>query len=370
MTPIPCTPPATENGAYFALAGGPPTVVSSGVSITVNAAKNHAAGSNSLLTVTYNASAAVAQLVQNTTHASRAWIYKNVSGNEYTTTQPMVLNSIGGPSAPAEVDTWATNDTVNLLQPVQVNIVDFEPVREDYAAYTNSSYIYQLTIFDPLGGGQSSVVLGTGVNVYESRSQRIISGGRFSEDWFLGLANFFDDGGIRAATGVDWFGGALPSTAIFTEIAGYFSEFDGDAIIGGTNYLYGQSGWGQVYIDGLINIAPGGDAVIEQGQYGGNYIYGSAAGNFEPDHATVRYHQGAGGAATYFTAPNLISPGFKLNFEPQTVGCVLLAGGASLTTAPSGTCNVAVTVANLDANLGASIGCIGAPNGGSVCNEL
>lgn len=114
---------ANEKGGSLVIKGGTPTVITSGVVLAGVTAKNRTLGANSPLIATLGATAAVGQMVINTTagKSSRAWVVRSLGANSFELSQPLAPASLATPSAaPAEVDTWANTDTVNLVAPIQV----------------------------------------------------------------------------------------------------------------------------------------------------------------------------------------------------------------------------------------------------------
>ena len=65
----------------------------------------------------------VGELLINTTHASHAFVYKNVSGNTWIVSQPLTSWTPPTITFPSEVDTWATGDAVTAYTLPLVNLV-------------------------------------------------------------------------------------------------------------------------------------------------------------------------------------------------------------------------------------------------------
>ena len=99
-------------------------------------------------------------LLQRTTNPSRAFIYKTAGGSNWFVSQPVALQSIPQSAVPAEVDTWVSTNSVNLLTPVSVNVVEFAPTIGDFnGGFTNVGYLTQLVDFDPSGNGPDNIYL-------------------------------------------------------------------------------------------------------------------------------------------------------------------------------------------------------------------
>jgi hypothetical protein len=144
-------------------------------------AKNRAAGQ--LLNATLPAGATADMLVVNTTHASRAWIYKNVSGNTWSISQPIApqstsLEAFIFAGNPTEVDTWTNGDTINIYQPVKVNLGYISPkmIGINTTSFSNALCLYQLTVLEP--GAFDDVLWlkdGASVSMIECKSNKLVN---------------------------------------------------------------------------------------------------------------------------------------------------------------------------------------------------
>ena len=168
--------PYLEAGAYAVIQGtlGAAQQIATGTLGTVTA-KNRT--TPQLLNAILTSGLSVGQLIVNATHSSRAWLYKNVTGNTWAISQPLAPISIPSLSAATEVDTWTTGDTYTVYQPVQVNIAQVNPNYTDYSSGFNTGvFLYQLQVFDPRGATDDLLTLGqSGVAIMESGVQRVIS---------------------------------------------------------------------------------------------------------------------------------------------------------------------------------------------------
>lgn len=169
--------PNLANNASFILQGplDTTTQVATGTLASV-VAKNRS--TPALLQATLSASAAVGQLLVNTTHAARCWLYKSLGANAFSLTQPLVAMSAAPLSTgnQTEVDTFTSGDSYTLYKPwsiniarFSVNVVDLDPV-----SFGSGGYIRNLTIFDPAGAGNDGCRLGTPTYVQESFAQRLL----------------------------------------------------------------------------------------------------------------------------------------------------------------------------------------------------
>jgi len=338
--------PYVSQGALVTFEGATPTVVTSGVSLGGVVAKSRTAGSNSLLQANLGATGAVSQLLQNTTHASRAWSYKSLGANAFSIDQPIALAAAPPTlqtTVPAEVDTWATSDSVNLLTPIALNIADFRPTVVDFnSAKTNLAELYQLTVYDPQGAGHDKVYIGAHVLAQEVQFQRLMS-------LTPGAAgNAFSVGTSGATWGSPTFQncqflGGVESFGSFRIVAGNFqgfgnqiysgsgtAVFDGDFIFGSsTTLISGTFSLGMVYLDaGLTSFGTNFISSVS-GNYGGHVIYGSSGNNISLD-AASHFRNASGTFAAAFTAPNLVSPGIIMNgastacsFASGTITCAI-----------------------------------------------
>ena len=347
--------PSLRAGSYVSLQGTAPGVT--GATFTRNVTKSRAAGTNRLLSGSFSAGApATGIMVQNTTAAkfSRAFVYTTAGGANWNLTQPLALQSV--PTTvfvPAEVDTWNTGDTVNLLSLVAVNLVMFAPqVPDTSAAVDNFAYLYQLDVFDPGGVGKDNVYLNASVMVQEVSFQRnvsLISAGNLSGSSLThssGCLNAFFKKFLLGNSGpqnaVLFTGGGV---ATLTQIGGR-TQFDGDFVAGGGIQVWnGYSAMGLVFMDGG-GLAFGGSTVaFVTLQYGSTVTYGSATANWNFQDISSGRLQAGTSFTSAWTAPTMVSTGIQLNGAST---------GQSHTGASPDVINSAIstTVAHLDAAAG------------------
>lgn len=355
--------PLLNNGAIPSIVTGTPA--STAAVFTRSAAKNRSAGSNNLLAGSFSAGTpAAGVLTQNTTHASRAFIYSLAEGSDWNMTQPVALSAIPESGVPAEVDTWASTDAVNLLTPIQVDLVRFSPVVIDFdAGFDNIGYLSELTVFDPSGTGSDNVYLS---NVY---SQDVLFQRSVTPDEGPGIqgvstafstlpifSNCFFSGGIvwlSASQPLLW-AGAAPGTlgALITAViplaapqTPYSGIVDGDFISGGSGARFGNVFFGFVYLDNSINIPPMTQVTFATELAGGHVVYGTA-GKTITFLGNARGYMASGTFTAGWTAPALVT-GVTMN--AAATACSHSAAAPDVVD-----CGITTSVANLDAAQGAA----------------
>lgn len=351
---------ALEDGASFIVSGGPTN--STSAIFTRSAAKSRAAGLNSLLQGSFSTGApVVGTFITNTTSgkASEAWIYNNAGGENWNLTQPLVVNTPSMGPTGVEVDSWNSGDTVSLVSPVAINIVDVSADLADAnAGFNNALYLYNLTIYDP--ESQSDTVgIGSNVFMQDVLSQRFLSfyeAKQTSSNQRI-LANLFSLASSQSTGGADFdplfLGGALSGAGgnvFFGD-----PDFSSDVILGGgggfttlynggefhNSSVGGVGTNGSVYLDGLLNLAAGRLEVASAGAV----VYGSASGQISLYGSSHLWNTTSETFTERFTAPSLISPGIQINS---------MSSACSATAAGVVNCGIATTPGNLDATAGAS----------------
>lgn len=362
--------PVVGNGAVVEIVGTP-AVVTAGVILAGTVAKNRATGV--FLQTNLGATSAQSQLVQNTTHPSRAFVYANVAGNVWKMSQPLgvagIPVSLSAP--PLEIDTWANGDSVNLLSLPNVAVVEVRPtIADPNAADDNQVYLVNLNLFAPAPGaaGVSTTVLGAGVQCWECSSSRQVAIGGVLPN-ALGpqtlqvvLGNFADSGGLVSAnTGNTVVIGGYARVGAWA-LSGSFIV-DGDFIVGvGSSFSpagTGPSNFGFVGVDAVTAIiGPSGEVFASGVFYGGQVIYGAGATLSTLGTGRMRYGSGAGAAVATFTIPTL-----KLN--NATTAHSVIAGTPDTFNGAIG-----LTAAALDAAAGAAGfgGNAFVPGGASMAN--
>lgn len=331
--------PGIEAAALVSIQGTAPTVVASGVVLAGTTAKSTVAGANSLLITNLGASGAIQLLVENTTalKSSRAWAYKSLGGNSFDMTQPFVKTTVGGTPFPAEVNTWANTDTVNLLRPVAVNIVEFNPITADTGAFANQAFLYQLRIFDPTGAGNDTVQIGDNVNLYEVTSDRIVSSNSNFATASANLVNVYNNGGLMWQTGfLNVIGGCTAAAGvIFNQVITGQPFFDGDYINGTAMSLSSGASFGQVFLDSNVALASG-QLSVSTIFYSSGVVYGSSGKNLVLQGSSrLAYPSGAGAAVAAFTAPQpiigILVNGSATAYSVNTGAGAVWNGGISTT---------------------------------------
>jgi hypothetical protein len=340
--------PSIENSSFVTMQGAAPTVVAT-VSLSGVTPRSTAAGSNSLLIANLGASATVNMLLENTTHPSRAWSYASLGGNSFSITQPMVkLATPFAKTSPAEVNTWTTGDSVKLMVPIAINIVQAIPVMTDLDPVTsyNVLNIYQLSVFNPASDADQ-MVLGEFSAIGETSIGRVanISGG-FSgnTDTLTSFNSLMNSGSLSTYCSFFMYGGAIGAAVSATTAAILLDE---DVIIGGGGFQIsgGRIEVSRVYLDATLSLFTGNVQIVQQ-FFTPAIVYGSATGTILVT-GNSRVAVSGDTYAHIFTAPTLISPGISLN--GSSTGCSS-TGGATPTIA----CGISTTPAHLDAAAGAA----------------
>ena len=348
-----------ENGAAMVVEGvlGTAQQVCS-TTLSAVTAKNRA--TPQLLKVSFAACAGAAanQLVVNSTHSSRAWIYSTAGGGAWNMSQPLapytvpVYNPTG-----TEVNTWAATDAVVVYNPVQINLVLYNPILSDFnqGTFANGPDFYQAVAWDPNGAFNDNAEYGAVIFV-ESQIQRTAAFTPQASTG-IGFANTVNIGGLTYSgfnvlgnDQVTASGGVLNAPGGTNLASAYLDQ---DVIIGPANSKNGMGAilQGTVYIDT-------GTTVTTYGPWkytGTSALWGP--GNFNAA-GRVTYPAGAGAAAAEF----LLTGSLEIN--GQSLSCIVVPSVAS----PTLTCNTTVTAAHLDSNLGATSGCLSALGGGAFCN--
>lgn len=312
---------ANENGAGFTIQGNPNMTCTAAV-FTRTAQKNRALGSNSLLKGSFSAgSPAPGSVIVNTTRAnSKAIIYKSDGGSNWQLSQPMAPVTIPlSTFVPAENDTWASTDNVQVCTPTAIDIVAMDGWIADLnGGFNNLDVIYRATLFDPGGVATNTVYLGANTYVVESVAQRVagwlsdnVSFARASLNsaW---LAPSFNSGAGEYNDPV-YEGGYLFSNAF----GGIFTGtvlFDGDVIVGGgagNNATTVGFNYGFAYLDSSTT-AKSGTSTALIANYGGSVIYGAAGAGIVLQGNSHFANLTGNSFASTFTAPGIVA-GFALN---------------------------------------------------------
>lgn len=300
------------------------------------------AGSGQLTQAALGFTATAHQLVDNTTHAGRAWTRTNVSGTTWTFTQPWPVNNytvLG-----SEVTTWAASDAIAVYEPIAINLVDFEPMILDSTGTTELAKVEDCTILDPGGIGNDSVRVNDFVAFSEVKSQRNVVNvspvgeplASFSTPTSPGLFNVVSIGAGNSSNQLPTMGG----NAFWSVVAGEdattngiqcnYCVFDADHILFG-----GQLKYSSVY-NGLY-LPSGGGPYAEGTGFEAGPVWGAGTWTF------------TGTERSWYTATNSTATfkntgGLKMTGSGATTAC-----STSGATTQTQTCGITLNVTNLDA---------------------
>jgi hypothetical protein len=362
--------PFVEHGALVSVQGvlGPAQQVATGTLSNV-VPKHRAAGQ--LLAATLPAGAAPGQLVVNTTHASRAWVYAPAGGSNWSLSQPEVPVTVpGGQTTPGEVDTWADGDAIALYRLVAVDIAEVAPVIGDRAGNFSNLAFYQLALFAPPSTAcacnatpLAQLTITSGMNVYflESSIQRSIDWEPADTDTTAAIsncdiANSVLAGTTEAVAQFQIFGGQIRANA-FSNLRG--PNLDGDVIVGATPAVEGGA-YGTVFLDTGVSLL-----VLDETMFPANNVGMGTTAVWGPGAIQV----GGNSRLEYFVGPNqaqaifLQTGGFQIDGATTACAVDTTAGG-------NWRCGIPITPANLDAPV--SAGGFGGnavnPGGGAISN--
>lgn len=324
-------------------------------SVTAKARTN---GASSLLQADLGAGVAVNQLIVNTTHSAAAWIYANVSGTVYSLTQPCARLT-GGFGLCSEVDTWANTDAFTVYQPTKINIAELgcQALDTDNAGTGGYADLIDATVYDPEGAGAGTVVFGWNTFVQEASIERTAAMNITST--YVSIDPVYANVAYESGAYI-----GLPYQAAVLNVieGGYVGQanfagtyLDSDVILK-TGGSLRDSSIGKVYVPSAqtLNVFGTNNANAFLGQ---GIVWGPGTLNIAGA-SRISYASGASKAAATFTISTL-------NLNGQTKSCLDVPGAAT----SFGTCNITISAANLDTNLGTTIGCLGVGNGGAFCNE-
>jgi hypothetical protein len=351
--------PYVENGGYTEIMAALPTAAQTGTLASV-VAKNRA--TPQLLNATIGAGGVTGQLIVNTTHPSRAFLYTNSAGNAWNMTQPLAPLTIPfNPfSAGTEVDTWANGDAFSVYTPYTVNIVDYEPtwVAGVTSVTGDSGFIYQTSV--PATGQSPQINLNANVIVLDSvfNPTATVSSTDIGTQGFFEI-NVYDTNSL-------YYSGPpviLNSIGSFFTIRGGFQivmagqsvSISRDTIFGlgasGFTVGLGNALLSNFYISATNVIAAYGITQVTAPVWGPGTL--SAAGQ-----GRIKYPSGGGAAAA-----NLLTTSLQIN-EANTA-CSHTAASPDVVS-----CGITVSAANLDAAQGvAGFGGLAyVPGGGSITN--
>jgi hypothetical protein len=312
-----------------------PTATFTGTLGTVTTKSTTAPTGNALQSTFTTATGAVAanMLLVNSTHASRAWAQKIISGSNWQISQPLVAYPGSGFPSVTEVNTWTSGDTIIGYVPLSVNI---SHIGGAYGAAGNN-YIWQVTIPNTLARFDGSTLnyclecdIGSGV-------VSTTGGG------VLTMVN-----SIAPSAAPFQYGG--PTTVQVGIYAGYIHSLQAlslnpssgsvvvgtDTILTGTPVFSGVAGFAPIFLDTGVTLTVIGGATIG---FSGSLYYGPGTLNVGAG-GTVYY---SGTATTTFANTTLQLNGVSTGYS--------LATSAGVTTVHGG---ISLTAANLNASAGAA----------------
>jgi hypothetical protein len=357
--------PYIENGAVVSLQGalGEAQIVASGT-LADMVPKSRMGGQ--LLQATLPAGAQPGQLIVNTTNASRAWVYRNISGNTWLISQPLTPESVPYAWNPAEVDVWANGDAITLYKPVAVDVVEASPVLADCNsgdACNNPLVIYQAAVVDPTGAGAALAIDGAmNVAILDSSLQRPVTIIAGAADWY---PDFIDVDiasplSIDAPTGYVYVSaGQFRGGAAGTQLVGVGLEKD---VIAGVSLALGDGIYGSAFLDQGVTLSaiPGVDWYWTQSGTGveSPALWGPGALDVSGV-ARLEYPAGSGGATSTFLQTG------GLTIGGQNAACSVDTQGTG-----AWSCGIALTPANLDLSIasGGFGGLAAIQGGGSLSN--
>jgi hypothetical protein len=356
--------PYIENGAVVAIQGalGSGQSVGAGVLASV-VAKSRTTGQ--MLRATLPAGAVPGALVVNTTHPSRAWVYRSAGGGDWFISQPLTPETLPPTWSPLEVDGWADGDAITLYQPVAIDVAEASPVLGDCNsgdACTNNLIIDQATVLDSSGQNAALGMSGTmNVSILESSLRRPVQITDGAADWYPDFVNVDIASPLTVDSPAGYLyvsGGQFRPGAATTSLVGTALERD---VIAGVSLGLGDSFYGSVFVDQGVTLSvtkgvdwwwvdpsTGGEG---PGLWGPGAVDVAGASRFE-------YPAGAGGAAATF----LQSGG--LTIGGQNTACSVDA------TTGVWACGIALSPAHLDSPVasGGFGGLAVVQGGGSLAN--
>jgi hypothetical protein len=327
--------PYHELGGYSQIQGSLGTAQQvCSTTLSAVTAKNRA--TPQLLNVTFAscAGAAANMLVVNSTHSSRATIYKSGSGSSWYMSQPQAPQTppyFPLSPAPSEVDTWAIGDSVVVYQPVALNVVQYAPVQTSYnGSFDNLGFAYQFTVYDPGGAGNDDLFIGLGTTWQDVQIQRfVLWGDRVTADQNTVWINASVESGAETVitpTFQDAFGGIISG--------GVLSYVGNDVILAGDNALrFGDVA--RVYIEtgGKLSSYQASTVIAESGS--GPFVWGP--GIFDVSIGSTQF------IGTTFTASFLNTGGIQLG--GQSTACSYTVATPSVIN-----CGITINPTNLDAS--------------------
>jgi hypothetical protein len=352
--------PYVENGGYTEIAAALPTAAQTGTLASV-VAKNRA--TPQLLNATIGAGGVAGQLIVNTTHPSRAFLYTNSSGNAWNMTQPIAPLTIPfNPfSAGTEVDTWANGDAFSVYTLLSVDVVDYEPtwVAGVTSVTGDSGFIYQVSV--PAIGQSPQLNLNANILLLDSvlNPNTTVTSQDVGSQGFIAI-NVYDTNTLYCSGPAS----ILNTVQSFLTIRGGFqilliapsASMSRDVIVGigasGVSMGVGNALLSNFYISATNTWDAYGITQVTAPVWGPGTLNAVGQGR-------IKYPTGGGAAAA-----NLLTTGLQIN------------GGSANACSHSGatpdvvSCGITLSAANLDAAQGAAGfgGLAYVPGGASITN--
>jgi hypothetical protein len=376
--------PILENQASLFLTGTPTTVATGTLGTVVSKVISTSPVLLQAVLTPSSGSVAVGEFLVNTTHAGNAWIYTNVSGSNYSLSQPLPAASTEaiGTGIPfgttgSEQNSFTAGDSYTIETFPEVNIASINPTIESWNAanFGGGVYVSNLQIIGPGHGNSPPLVIGASVLLGEvSITGRLPTGnastigGPQGNSTNFGYSQEFYNVWSGAAGG-EWPMG-FPVSATANNSASFFVA--GGVFTGGGMFRLGNVNFQQ---DSILGSAAHAAFFINQGTIGSLYVDTGEAlalnvgavsltstlwgpgGMTVNQNARLSYPSGAGAAVANILIQGAIT-------VAGTKGCAVIPTDAGNV----GPCNETFSATNLDAVLGATGGCISVPGSGSMCN--
>jgi hypothetical protein len=332
--------PANESGAFSALQGN------------ISAAQQVATGTLSgviskvrfpsqLLVATLTAGLSPGQLIVNSNpaHPSRAWLYKNISGNTWSISQPLLPVTLPANPQPVEVDTWANGDAYTIYTPVSVDIAVLGGTST--GGLTNGLQVNSLRFHGSIANDAMSIDASSTVISECNNDNQFIGYSSPRLPYESSLTNTFLNGRVRTSAGFS------AATILAAGVLNNSNELPssvlaGDIILAQSTIVNGL-GWAfaaynNIYIESgkTLSYLNDGDVDNENAIYGGPFIWGPGVLDVG---MTARFQYDA-------PASNVLlnTGGIALNGIFTTAHSQFVAGSGLVTECG----NVPLTVLNLD----------------------
>ena len=360
-----------------------PTVVST---TTIASLTAKSRGTGVRLSVGLTAGGGLKLLYTNSTHPATAWAIAS-GGSGFFMNQPLNWSSSTSTvPVSAEVDTWATTDSITTSTLPTVNITQLTP-QVDFQGTAESAIVVVKDCNILYGGtendGDQPLVVGPFVELIDDYIQNevIISGPAQASCEVCGSSNVYYKGGFSGgfyAAGASKVNGGV-SGGLWTILGGTVAAgttvqtvpvFSGVQLDGDVNLNTSSENFMGYNSGGLIEFGGTGNAKVGYGVLdlqttalyaAGHILWGdnNTKGNLDSGNGKIVYPTGAGAGAATFGDIN------SVNLANANSAC-LSNPGASTTTS---LCNITVAAgSDLDTNLGATVtGCLlSGPSG--FCN--